>query len=44
MFALRLAKSFSKIKPLKCVAVTTDKGIKMTSQTDNHSFEITNAL
>lgn len=42
MFALKLAKTFSKVKPLKAVAVTTQKGLKFTSQTDNCTFEITN--
>lgn len=44
MFALRFAKGFSKIKNLKATAVTTEKGIKFNSQTENNSFEINNAL
>jgi hypothetical protein len=42
MFALRLVKNFSRVKPLKGVAVTTEKGLKFTSQTDNNTLEITN--
>lgn len=44
MFTLKLAKHFAKMKPLKGVAVSTEKGIKFTSQTDHSSFEITNAM
>lgn len=44
MLSLRFVRNFSKIKPLKCVAIATDKGVKLTSQTDTNSYEITNAL
>lgn len=44
MLALRFVRNFSKVKPLKCVAITTEKGVKFNSQTDGSSYEITNAL
>lgn len=44
MFTIKLAKHFAKLKPLKGVAVSTEKGIQFTSQTDKSSFEVTNAM
>lgn len=44
MFAVRIAKGFAKIKPLKISAVTTEKGVKVSSGTESHSFEIHNAF
>lgn len=42
MHSLKLIRYFSKVKPLKGTAVTTQKGIKFTSQTDNSSYQILN--
>jgi hypothetical protein len=44
MLALRIIKGFAKIKPLKVSAVTNEKGVKVSSGTETHSFEIHNAL
>lgn len=38
MFALKLVKNFAKIKPLKIVAASTEKGMKVTSLTDKCEF------
>ncbi len=44
MLALKLVKHFGKIKSLKCTGLATDKGMKLSSQTQDHSFEIHNPL
>lgn len=38
MFTITIVKEFAKIKNLKATAVTTLKGIKFNSQTNNNSF------
>jgi hypothetical protein len=44
MLLTRLATNFCKVKHLRAVAVSTNKGTKFVSSTDNTSFEITNPL
>jgi len=44
MLAQRLFRSFAKNKPLKISAITSENGVKFTSQTGGHSYEIRDAL
>lgn len=44
MLTKSILRSFAKIKPLKVQAVTSEKGVKFTSQTNGSSYEIHDAL